>query len=430
MQMLKGAFGRFASAISFRKVQLLLASGVIAAMLFLFTVVAPWMGGFVEDWGRSDVDLRARIINASAREQTEGLLVDSRVDAQERLQTFFAQIAADERLAGIGICNRSGTLRVATQAFPPGVSCDDVAREVEAEATTPLVVGGRALLAASFPLVHEELGHLIVIHDLTYTLSRAGQARLYLSIALAVVIILATTAAAIVSGVLLRNWQDALRGTIADLRAGRNEGAAPIKSSKELREALEQYDLTRRTIDGVHVDWTPETLGNALASELPGAQVIAVSNREPYIHNRDASGVALQIPASGLVAALEPVIRACSGTWIAHGSGSADHETVDVYDRVRVPPDNPTYTLRRVWLSAKEQDGYYYGLANEGIWPLCHIAFVRPTFREEDWHEYKVVNAKFADAVVAEARCSDPIVLVQDYHFGLLPKLVRRRLPS
>jgi trehalose-6-phosphate synthase len=311
------------------------------------------------------------------------------------------------------------------------VKCQDVALEEDTEATTPLLVDGRALLASSFPLSQPELGHFVIIHDLTYALSRAGEARLYLSITLGAVVILATGAAAIVSGVLLRNWQETLRGTIADLRAGRGEGSASSGAiGKDLREALEQYDLSRRTIDGIHVDWSPETLTNALASELPGAQVIAVSNREPYIHNRDRAGVRLQIPASGLVAALEPVIRACSGTWVAHGSGSADKETVDANDRLRVPPENPSYTLRRVWLSAEEQDGYYYGLANEGIWPLCHIAFVRPTFREEDWQQYKAVNAKFADAIVAEARAPDPIVLVQDYHFALLPRMVRERLPK
>src|SRR5204863_6911956 len=95
-------------------------------------------------------------------------------------------------------------------------------------------------------------------------------------------------------------------------------------------------------------------------------------------------------PASGLVSALEPIMRACSGTWIAHGSGTADRETVDHHDRVALPPppDGPAYRLRRVWLSAEEEAGYYYGFANEGLWPLCHIAHVRPVFRTRDWHEY------------------------------------------
>jgi trehalose 6-phosphate synthase len=127
---------------------------------------------------------------------------------------------------------------------------------------------------------------------------------------------------------------------------------------------------------------------------------------------------------------MEPVMRACGGTWVAHGSGTADRETVDAFDRIPVPPGSPSYTLRRVWISQEEEDGYYYGLANEGLWPLCHIAFVRPTFRQNDWHHYTDINARFAEAVVAEARRPDPIILVQDYHFALLPQLVRERLPD
>jgi trehalose 6-phosphate synthase len=144
---------------------------------------------------------------------------------------------------------------------------------------------------------------------------------------------------------------------------------------------------------------------------------------------RDGDSVRVQRPASGLVTALEPVMRACSGTWIAHGSGSADRDVVDAHDRIAVPPDDPAYQLRRIWLTPEEEDGYYSGFANEGLWPLCHIAHVRPTFRSSDFEAYRKVNARFADAVVAEARSKDPIVLVQDYHFALLPRMIRERLP-
>lgn len=181
----------------------------------------------------------------------------------------------------------------------------------------------------------------------------------------------------------------------------------------------------------VHIDWSPETLRALHATELPGSEIIVVSNREPYIHNRLSDGrISMQTPASGLVSALEPVMRACGGTWVAHGSGSADRQTVDRFDRVLVPPAAPAYKLRRVWLEEGEQDGYYYGFANEGLWPLCHIAFVRPEFRVADWQAYVAVNQRFAEAVVREATQEDPIVLVQDYHFALLPRMVRERLPK
>jgi trehalose 6-phosphate synthase len=198
----------------------------------------------------------------------------------------------------------------------------------------------------------------------------------------------------------------------------------------DIRTLLDEVRVERKDGDGIQIQWTPETLHRLLDERLADSQVIAVSNREPYIHNRSDSGITLQIPASGLVAALEPVMRACGGIWIAHGSGSADRETVDRCDRLRVPPADPAYTLRRVWLTDEEQDGYYYGLANEGLWPLCHIAFVRPVFRQEDWERYVAVNQRFADIVVEEATVEDPIVLVHDYHFALVPRMVRKHLPN
>ncbi|HSN16281.1 MAG TPA: trehalose-6-phosphate synthase, partial [Anaeromyxobacteraceae bacterium] len=177
-------------------------------------------------------------------------------------------------------------------------------------------------------------------------------------------------------------------------------------------------------------DWTPATLQAILHEELRGHEVLVVSNREPYIHVRAPEGIRVQRPASGLVTALEPVMRACSGTWIAHGSGSADREVVDARDRIGVPSRDPAYQLRRVWLTPEQEAGYYYGFANEGLWPLCHIAHVRPTFRSADWEKYRDVNALFARAVVDEADSPDPIVLVQDYHFALLPRMIRDALPN
>ncbi len=176
--------------------------------------------------------------------------------------------------------------------------------------------------------------------------------------------------------------------------------------------------------------WTPHRLKQTLSRHLQGERVVIVANREPYIHEKKPDGtVAVVHPASGLVTALEPVMRACSGVWVAHGSGSADRETADRHGRVRVPPAEESYVVRRVWLTREEEQGYYYGFANEGLWPLCHLAHNRPNFRSEDWKHYQTVNRKFADAVCAEVDTEDPIILVQDYHFGLAPRLIRERLP-
>ncbi|UCI09754.1 alpha,alpha-trehalose-phosphate synthase (UDP-forming) [Mesorhizobium sp. B1-1-8] len=217
-------------------------------------------------------------------------------------------------------------------------------------------------------------------------------------------------------------------------RSQQSKGPAPVTgddvASEAARKVLREFEKNGQSVDAALVTWSPETLRKILAEDLPDAQVIIVSNREPYIHNERDGEVELVVPASGLVSALEPITRACAGTWIAYGGGSADRLVVDEHDRVQVPPGNPSYTLRRVWLSEEEYQGYYLGFANEGLWPLCHIAFTRPIFRESDWEAYEAANRKFADTVVAEARNERPIVLVQDYHFALMPRMIRERLPE
>jgi trehalose 6-phosphate synthase len=251
----------------------------------------------------------------------------------------------------------------------------------------------------------------------------------YLLAALAGVVLVLTVGTIIFAVLMMRGWMKASRRAVEEVRRGAQGvhlqlgGSSIDREIHKLLRSAEQVTFTSQ------IEWTPKSLQEVLQSVLPGAEVLVVSNREPYIHNTSEAGTVVQRPASGLVSALEPIMRACGGTWIAHGSGSADRETVDDHDRLRVPEAAPAYTLRRIWISEKEQDGYYYGFANEGLWPLCHIVFVRPTFRSSDWQMYRQINQRFADAVVAEARTEDPIVLVQDYHFALAPRMIRERLP-
>jgi trehalose 6-phosphate synthase len=177
--------------------------------------------------------------------------------------------------------------------------------------------------------------------------------------------------------------------------------------------------------------WTEERLRAFIQNRLQGSRLFVISNREPYEHVRHGSAVECSVPASGLVTALEPILRACDGTWIAQGTGNADRETVDARGHVRVPPDHPQYTLRRIWLTPEEEKGFYFGFANEGLWPLSHIAHTRPIFRSQDWESYRTVNQRFADALLEEiAGQSDPAVLVQDYHFALLPRMIKAARPD
>ena len=164
--------------------------------------------------------------------------------------------------------------------------------------------------------------------------------------------------------------------------------------------------------------------------KLKGYPFIVVSNREPYIHSWVGEEIKCFRPASGLTVALDPVMQACGGTWIAHGSGDADPDVADKEGRISVPAEAPRYTLKRVWLSKDEEAGYYDGFSNQALWPLCHIVYVKPTFREKDWDTYKEVNQRFADAVYAEVGEKGAFVFIQDYHLSLLAKMIKERCPN
>jgi trehalose 6-phosphate synthase len=176
--------------------------------------------------------------------------------------------------------------------------------------------------------------------------------------------------------------------------------------------------------------WTKQRLEDVAQTRLCGAKLIVVANREPYIHRYRDGEIEWIRPAGGMTAALDPVMRACGGVWIAHGSGDADRDACDPAGRVRVPPGDPSYVLRRVWLTKDDEDGYYYGLANSTLWPLCHQVFCRPTFEPSHWETYCKVNEKFAAAVLEEAQGGPALVFVQDYHFALVPGLLKSMRPD
>jgi alpha,alpha-trehalose-phosphate synthase [UDP-forming] len=175
--------------------------------------------------------------------------------------------------------------------------------------------------------------------------------------------------------------------------------------------------------------WDKHKLYELVRSKLGDRLFIVVSNREPYLHTLSANGIEWHRPVSGLTEALDPVMRASGGTWIAQGTGDADRQVVDSHDRVAVPPDKPEYTLRRVWLTEEEIAGFYLGFANGALWPLCHITFTPPVFSDDDWETYQKVNGIFADAILQEIGDRRAVVLVQDYHFALLPQYLKKRNP-
>jgi trehalose 6-phosphate synthase len=352
---------------------------------------------------------------------------------QRALREYLNTITADERLLAVLLCRADGTLVYKTERTPDAITCA-LTREIGERGNRYLQLksGSVEVSAFSYETDKRESIRLLIVHDLSFIDRRQSTARNYV-LALAGVI---ASALALLVGflfwLLLRRWVKVLVGDIRGRRylddAESDIGSRPILT--QIRRVLREMEHRQRLEIDFHENWTPQALQQVVRDHLHSPEVFIVSNREPYIHNASPNGPVVQVPASGMVTALEPVVRACEGMWVAHGSGTADRDVVDRHDHVRVPPDDPSYTLRRVWLSAEEEQGFYYGFANEGLWPLCHLAYVRPAFREADWLEYQAVNRKFAEVVTQESHSKDPIVLIQDYHFALLPRLLRRRKPK
>ena len=408
------------------------------ATLSILVATAWWIvTQTTRNWFERDVTLRSDLVASSVR---HALLQDSGLENIDRLRELLRDIARDERILAASLCNPEMRRITATPGFPNSLSCQKVGPYVHVtkggaqgqwtawREITELPPGGQVHVSA-IPLMDDlrTYGFIVLIQDLSFVARREDSTQRFLLWAFVVLATLASIVTLISSRLLRRGWSKELREMARGDSGRRSPEFAPLLS--DLRDLLERLAKEEQSelLGGV---WTPQRLKLTLQRHLHGERIIVVANREPYIHDRTPDGgIRVLHPASGLVSALEPVMRACSGVWIAHGAGSADRETVDARDHVRVPPGEQSYSVRRLWLTPDEERGYYYGFANEGLWPLCHVVHARPIFRAEDWQYYRAVNEKFADAVCQEVDTPDPVILVQDYHFALLPRLLRDRLP-
>src|SRR5688572_19985498 len=402
---------------------------VLAAFAY---AVLPLVDGLTVRWFMRDLDIRATLIGNTVREPIANAI---RSGDTVRVVQALTRITEDERVYGVAFCESPLATPLSAGTLPPDVRCADLTAftgqpgHILPSAQGPLLMSVRALVAEDRPA-----GDLVLLHDMSFVTRRSEETRRYvfaLFVGLGVIVSLLTVVIAQLSW---RGWEKGVRALMRGeglLRASDQPDVPEFRPlARDLRELIRDIESERRPRDEDQFAWSPDALRAVLHNELRGQQVVVVSNREPYIHIRRSGGIEVRRPASGLVTALEPIMRTCSGTWIAHGSGSADRDVVDRHDRISVPPEEPSYQLRRVWLTEAEEAGYYYGFANEGLWPLCHIAHVRPTFRSDDWEQYVIVNRRFAQTVIDEATSSDPIVLVQDYHFALLPRMIREALPD
>ena len=405
-----------------------------AAALLVGLALVTWAASSVvhrtmASWFESDLRLRSHAAIDGAH---QGLVEGFGAKKTTAIEKTLTGITRSARVMGAEACDRGGAPVSGTFDMPTRASCDSIvgplARAQREEAwfgTIPLAAGAVHVSAIPVRDSTKFLGWVVLAQDLSYAQRRDAMAQRIVFVSLGVLALaaaLVTVAAAYWSR---RDWNEGMR------RLLRGEIARPEFRPflREVGEFVDSLIVARETTDDGGA-WTPDRLKAALDRYLHGEKVVIVANREPYIHSRvNGNGIEVLHPASGLVTALEPVMRACSGVWIAHGSGNADREMVDRHDRIRVPPGDEAYVLRRVWLTPEQEQGYYFGFANEGLWPLCHLADVRPVFRSEDWKQYHEVNERFVQAVTEEIDADDPIILVQDYHFALVPRLVRERLP-
>jgi trehalose-6-phosphate synthase len=398
---------------------------------------------------RVDLDRQALVLAESLEKSVVPLVAGH---SYRELQRIVDRFQDHERLAGVAVYDAQSqplavTPNLALKAAPPAV---DLAVKDGEQKRQYFKAGAEPMHVFALPLRGDSgivLGALAIFHDTAYIDAQglATLRRALASVLVQTVFIVAVTLLVLRWG--LGQPAERLAIWLRDLRTGRasagsepelpgEEVFGPLKreaahlatSISHARAAAEEEARLRYQAES---RWTPESLRVAVESKLGGSRLFALSNREPYEHMWRPDGVECVVPASGLVTALEPVLRACHGTWIAQGTGTADRQTVDQHDRLQVPPDQPEYTLRRVWLSEEEEQGFYFGFSNEGLWPLCHIAHTRPLFREQDWRDYYAVNRRFADALLEEIEDeTSPAVLVQDYHFALVPRMIKEARPD
>lgn len=410
-----------------------LFSRIIIPLLFLVLVLGLLVAVVTDQlsvkWFTRDLELRGRLI---ARTISEPIYVSLRAKQFKKIEELFAHVVQDERLAGLELCDAKGNEVAKSGIIPRELGCAVIVRKIVGRQTVE--VNGKSLFVSVETLKDSSLGEFFLVHahDMAYVERRTDEAKQYIFIIFVAIMGILSAVVFFISKMSLKEFvysmRSLLRSTVIRERVPSPAELKPLV--RDLKFWVNELESNRIIRDESQLSWTSQSLRQILTNELAGNEVLIVSNREPYIHVRENSHTRVQIPASGLVTALEPIMRACSGTWIAHGSGSADREVVDDHDKVWCPPGEHSYSLRRVWLTEYEEKHYYYGFSNEGLWPLCHIAHTRPIFRTEDWETYKSVNQKFADALFEEIKTDAPVILIQDYHFALLPRLIRNRYPD
>ena len=397
----------------------------------------------------SDLEYRSILLAESLKESVEPNFVNK---TPENLQGIINRYSDRERFAGLGIYDNRGNIVAGTANSPEASAAAQVAvlnaLDEDSPNSNTETINDSSMYFLAVPLRDENsvVGALMLAQNAGYIDERLSEIWKNNLIRLVIQATLLSVAT-----LLLIRWiiYQPIKNLSEALRQARSGSVKPdprLTGSFFFRPLFNEISNIRRCLvearssaseearmrhEQIDSPWTAERLKEFIKDILKGRKIFMVSNREPYIHTKASGKISYYFPASGMATAIEPVMRACEGVWIAHGSGDADKLVVDKNDRVQVPPDEPRYTLRRIWMTEKEESGFYYGFSNEGMWPLCHIAHTRPIFKKEDWEEYKKINQRFADTVLQEIKNQDrPVVLVQDFQLALVPGMIKAARPS
>lgn len=427
---------------------------LIVSLVFVIAIVAVVFSYYQVRSERSrlasELERRTIVLAESLQESIKPLVQSNSI---KKLNNLVERFGNRERLKGVAVYDQQGNIFALTSDLKPKIThpLPPVVRSITENQPVDsfMRIDDKETYLYVLPVLEEDkiLGTLVLFHDASYIDLRLGEIWKYnllrfLTISILIVIITLLVIRWSITGPIanLAEW-------MRELRAGgdkitqtsvprRGDMLAPLvsevthlaKSLSIARAMAEEEARLRHQADSL---WTPNRLKEYMRAELNNKKLFLISNREPYMHVKEGRNIKCIVPAGGLVTALDPVMRICDGLWLAHGSGDGDRESVDNNDKLRVPPDEPAYTLKRVWLTKEEENGYYYGFSNEGMWPLCHITHTRPTFRLEDWVHYQNVNEKFAEALLKEiAGEESPLILIQDYHLALLPFLIKEKRPD
>lgn len=396
----------------------------------------------------ADLQYRTRILADSLKESVEPSYSQNSTTTLQRIVDKFAD---RERIVGLSVFNNRGVSLATSKDIPKRIinNPDFVFSSLDTGTASGLFETidskSRFLFVSPFFENNTVSGALVIVQDSSYIDTAVIDIWKRSVVRLLVQTLVFTIAIVLLARWALYNVLNRFADSVKSARM--NRGSKPAMSGpsflKPLASEISKMHMSltqarfaaseeaRMRLEKLDSPWTAERLSEFIKASVKDRKIFVISNREPYIHQKTKNEISCSVPASGMVTALEPIIESCGGMWIAWGSGNADKETADADGKIGVPPDDPRYTLKRIWLTEKEVTGHYVGFGNEALWPLCHMAHTRPIFRKENWIEYKRVNAKFAEAVLAEIKnVSQPIILVQDFHLALLPQLIKEKRPD